>query len=271
MRGPFCLLLLVGLTGCVTYSQSVPCLTRGTLEARLRDESDKVIDKDIKDIQTLAPQIRFPCRIAVAIRSEGRGEWRWTGKDRQVMHAWAETLRKEGVATDVVFMSKMFTNADDLRSLRASAAKYGADALLLIKGIAATESRLNALAAFNATIVGGFVFPGSHRDALFQIEGCLVDVNNGFLYLTVETEGESSVLAPTFVIEERDAIDKAKGDALTAFGPELLNSLRNLRELRAQPGKEPIVRPSAALLSPPSPPSPPLPEAPAAPRWKKGS
>jgi hypothetical protein len=61
------------------------------------------------------------------------------------------------------------------------------------------------------------------------MEGGLVDVNNGFLYAAMEAEGEGSTLAPTFLIEEKDAIDKARQAALKAFGPELLLRLRNLR------------------------------------------
>ena len=136
------------------------------------------------------------------------------------MESWAEALRKEGIATDVIFMSTMFSKGDSLVDLRAGAAKYGADALLVLKGAAVTDSYMNPAALFNVTVVGGFVVPGSHRDALFVIEGGLVDVNNGFLYASMEAEGEGKTLAPTFIIEEKDAIERAKQQALTAFGPE---------------------------------------------------
>jgi rhombotail lipoprotein len=230
------LVLFLVLSGCSTFGG----FNRDLLETRLREDYDKVIDKDIKEIHRLAPQIRFPCRIAIALRAEGHS-WRWTAKDRQLMNSWGDSLKKEGIASEVVFMSRTFVHGDDLHSLRASAAKYGADALLLIKGNSATDSRLNVMSVFNLTVVGGFVVPGSHRDALFQIEGALVDVNNGFLYASAEAEGEGSTLAPTFIIEEKDAIEKAKQGALTAFGPELLKHLRNL-----QASAEPVAPPQLA-------------------------
>jgi hypothetical protein len=217
-------LVLAVLSGCVTSSG----YNRNLLEARLREDGNKVIDKDIKQITRLEPQLRFPCRIAVALR-EGAGHWRWTPRDRQVMDTWAANLRKEGIASDVVFMSNLFADGDSLQHLRASAAKYGADALLVVKGTAVTDSRINALAVLNLTVVGGFVVPGSHRDAMFQIEAALVDVNNGFLYASADVQGEGSTLAPTFLIEEKDCINCAKQEALAAFGPELMLRMRNLR------------------------------------------
>jgi rhombotail lipoprotein len=224
------LVILLGLCGCVTSSG----FNRNLLEERLHVEAAKVTDDVIKQIQTLKPQLHFPCRIAVALRA-GSGDWRWTAKDRQVMEGWAKELRQQGIASDVIFMSAMFMQGDTLRDLRASAAKYGADALLVIKGTAATDSWMNPAALFNLTVVGGFVVPGSHRDSLFLLEGGVVDVNNAFLYASMQAEGEGHTVAPTFIIEEKDAIERAKQQALTAFGPELLLRLRNLRSFCAPP------------------------------------
>ncbi len=216
--------LLLSLSGCMLTSG----FNRDLLESRLREGAGQITDKDVQEIQTLKPQLRFPCRIAVALKGE-RCDGRWTAKDREVMESWAGALRQEGIATDVVFMSALFIGGETLKELRASAARYGADALLVIRGAAVTDSRMNPLALFNLTVVGGFVVPGSRRDALFLIEGGLVDVNNGFLYAAMEADGAGITLAPSFVIEEKDAIDKAKQAALKAFGPELLQRLRNLR------------------------------------------
>ncbi len=235
MRKPWWLVISLGLSGCITTSG----FNRSALDARLHEEAAKVTDADIKQIQTFKGQLRFPCRIAVALRT-GSGDWRWAPKDRQAMDAWATSLRQEGIASDVIFMSAMFVQGEGHKELRASAAKYGADALLVVKGTAVTASRLNPAALFNVTVIGGLVVPGSHRDALFLMEGGLIDVNNGFLYASMETEGQGSTLAPTFIIEEKDAIERAKQEALKGFGPELLLRLRNLRT-RCSPAA-PLVR-----------------------------
>jgi hypothetical protein len=247
-RIPWWLPLLVGLAGCVTTSSG---FNRTVLEARLHEDAGPFTDDDIKQIQTLRPQLDFPCRIAVALK--GEGDWHWTFKDRQLMEAWADTLRKEGIASDVVFMSTMFMQGDTIKDMRAAAAKHGADALLVVKGAALTDSYMNPAAVFNVTVIGGFIVPGSHRDALFLMQGGLLDVRNGFLYASVEAEGEGSTMAPTFIIEERDAIDRAKHQALVHFGPELLLRMRNLRGA-LMPALPPVVirsnPPAVAPLAP---------------------
>jgi rhombotail lipoprotein len=235
MRKPWWLAVVLGLSGCVMTSG----FNRDLMESRLR-EGVKVTDDEIKHIQTLKPQLHFPCRIAVALKA-GCGDWRFSAKDRQVMELWANDLRKEGIASDVILMADLFMPGDTLMELRASAAKYGADARLVVKGTSVTASYLNPAALFNLTVVGGFVVPGSHRHALFLMEGGLVDVNNGFLYASMEAEGEGHTLAPTFIIEERDAIERAKQEALTSFGPELLLRLRNLRA-SCMPAPEPVAQ-----------------------------
>jgi hypothetical protein len=222
-RIPWWLVAFLGLAGCVTTSTG---FNRTILQERLHDDTGPVTDDEIKQIQALRSQISFPCRIAVALR--GDGDWRWTTKDRQVMETWAEALRREGIATDVIFMSTMFLQGETLKDMRAAAAEHGADALLVIKGAAMTDSYMNPAAVFNVTVLGGFIVPGSRRDALFLMQAGLIDVRNGFLYASVEAEGEGSTIAPTFIIEERDAIDRAKQKALTNFGPELLRRMRNL-------------------------------------------
>src|SRR5262249_12426949 len=144
--------LLLALSGCAISSG----FSRDMLQARLREDAVQVTDEEVRDVRALRPQLRFPCRVAVALRGEG-GEWRWTFGDKKAMQAWGDALCREGVASDVIFMSGMFARGEcSLKDLRASAAKYGADALLLLKGTAATESRYNPLAVFNVTVLGGF-------------------------------------------------------------------------------------------------------------------
>jgi hypothetical protein len=230
--------LLLALSGCAFSSG----FSRDLLQARLREDAQATVtDDEIKTIQSLKAQLRFPCRIAVALQADG-GDWRWTFNDKKAMNGWADSLRHQGIASEVVFMSGRFSRGETLKELRAAAAKYGADALLVLKGTAATEDRHNPLAVLNVTVVGGFILPGSHRDALFVMEGVLVDVNNGFLYATAEAEGQGTTLGPTFVLEGKDAIERAKQEALASFGPELQRQFNSLRASAALAGP-PVVLP----------------------------
>jgi hypothetical protein len=145
------------------------------------------------------------------------------------MESWATALKNEGIASDVMLMSDLFVPDSHLKDLRVAAARHGADALFVIKGASQRDSYMNPAAVMNLTVVGGFLVPGSHCDALFVMQGGLVDVGNGFIYASVESEGQGKIVRPTFIIEDKDAVEKAKQQALLNFGPELLKRMRHLR------------------------------------------
>ncbi|WP_020475535.1 hypothetical protein [Zavarzinella formosa] len=218
------LLMPCALGGCATG------FDRDAMTARMSKESITVTDEEITKIRALRPQLSFPCKIAVHMSDEG-DSWRWSQQDKQSLETWAKTLVDAGIASDVFFISDMFADkSSNLLSLRVAAAKYGADALLTIKGTTQVDEYINPAAAFNLTVVGGYIIPGSHRDALFMTRGALVDVGNGYLYATAESEGEGKIIRPTFIIDKKDAIAKAKEVALQNFGEEMTKRIRRLYE-----------------------------------------
>ena len=100
--------------------------------------------------------------------------------------------------------------------------------LLAVHGAAQTDSYKNFAAILDLTIVGGYVVPGSHKDSLFMIEGCLLDVDNGYIYTGAQAEGVGKIIRPTFLVEEKDAVARAKTKAVAQFGDELLRRIRSL-------------------------------------------
>src|SRR5207248_2029597 len=113
----------------------------------------------------------FPCRLAVYLSTKNYSHW--TVKDKEMVEAWGETLKRDGIATDVFLMSEMFTTGTSLKEMRVTAAKHGANALLVLQGGCEVESSFNMAAVLNLTVVGGFIVPASHRDALFVLQGGL--------------------------------------------------------------------------------------------------
>jgi hypothetical protein len=202
---------------------------RGALVEQLHKEGlYEVQDKDIQEVRALKPQLAFPCRIAVYLKPPSGSGWRWTPQDKEILSQSAKVLEKEGIASNIIPMSGMFAKDGDLKHLRMEAARYGADALLVIQGVHQTDSYLNPAAVLNLTLVGGFIIPASHRDTLFLVEGVLVDVGNGCLYASVESEGEGKIVRPTFIVEDTEAINRAKKKALEELGPELVRHIRSL-------------------------------------------
>ena len=215
------------LAGCEGYG--APSFRSYTHE-RLNDGSLQTTDTAIANVRGLKPQLQFPCRIAIYLKP-GEHEWRWTPDDKTAMLKWANELKQAGIASDVFALPDLVANADgktDVRALRIAAARCGADVLFVIHGAVQTEGHKNLASVFDLTIVGGFIIPASHRDSLFTIEGILLDVDNGYIYTAVQAEGEGKIMRPTFVIEDKDAVDRAKFKALELFGGEVLAHMRAL-------------------------------------------
>ncbi len=235
---------LAFVAGCVTTSG----FDRGALHESFLTRSQneaQVTDAEVKKALELRPQLNFPCKIAIYLFDPGNGyQWRWGPRDKELILTWMNTLKKEGIVADAFFMSGMFTSGNSLKELRLAAAQHGADAVLLLKGAYQTDNYLNAAAVLNLTVVGGFLAPASHCDTLFLVQGGLIDVANGYLYATAESEGEAGIIRPTFIIEEKDAVEQAKKKAIDSLGPELVRRLRNLD------GKMDRPAPAARLAAP---------------------
>src|SRR5882672_4963444 len=156
MRAVLGLSLLVA-SGCFATG-----FDRGALVERLQKEGVyEVQDKEIQEVRALKPQLAFPCRIAVYLKPPSGGDWRWTTQDKEILSHSAKVLEKEGSASSIIPMSGMFAKDGDLKHLRREAARYGADALLVIQGVQQTDSYLNPAAVLNLTVVGGFIIPAS--------------------------------------------------------------------------------------------------------------
>ena len=116
------------------------------------------------------------------------------------------------------------------RDLRLAAARYNADALLIIDGASALERYNNGHAAWYATGIGTYFAHGTESHALFMMEGALWDVRTGYLFGTQSTEGETTLVGPAPFVEDQSAIAKAKEVALDRFDREIVDMLRLVRE-----------------------------------------
>jgi rhombotail lipoprotein len=202
---------------------------RAALQERLNNGTLQSPDKAIADARAARPQLRFPCRVAVYLKPTDSADWRWTPEDKAALEQCAAALKSEGLVTDVFPLPDMLhSHRGDLFELRLAAAKCGADVLLVVQGVAETDSYKNAAAVLNLTVLGGFVVPASHRDSLFMMEGCLFDVDNEYIYTGVHAEGVGKIVRPTFLIEDKDAIALAKTKAIGQFGEELTRRIQAL-------------------------------------------
>ncbi len=151
------LLIPILLTGCFARG-----FDRADLYSRLKVDQGQleVNDTDIVKAQSAKPQLTLPCRVAVYLPP--RTDRHSRVKEKEAIDRWAETLKKEGVVSDMFVMSDLMTTGTTLKELRVAAARHGANLLLVMQGESDVDNYKNPAAVFNLTIVGGFIVPASH-------------------------------------------------------------------------------------------------------------
>ena len=216
-----------GIFGCLAVAGCSQGFSSKAMQSRMEMYGPVFSDYEIARIEQIQPQLRLPFRVAVAPPMDGRGD-EWTADERDEFRTLEKHLQETGIITDLVFLPRMLLaggHRGDPRSvfmsLRSAAARYRADTILLTRSTTDVDSYVNPLSATYLTIVGMWIFPGTHRDALTLMEGVLLDNRNEFLYLSTEVEGFSTVCRPYIYVEEEEVIRASRADAVRALCEEL--------------------------------------------------
>lgn len=191
-------------------------------------------DDDVTKIEQLKPQIKAPFRLAVApLIQATHGYWHeprgLMEGEREEIVAWGEKLKKAGIISELLLIPNMLLDlgvdrqrSSYVKAIRVAAARLQADAVLFLRSVTDTDSYANPLALLDCTIVGMFLVPAHHRDALTILEGMIIDNRNQFLYFASSAEGTGSATAPLAMFDARDAIAESRRNALRAFGELLM-------------------------------------------------
>jgi rhombotail lipoprotein len=198
-------------------------------------------DLDVLKIEQLRPQIQFPIRLAVVPPARlSQRYWREssapTEGEREELLALGEKLKKEGVVSEFILIPEMLLDnsvdrhrAGYFKSVRIAAARLRADAVLIMRSVTDVDAYVNPLAVLDLTIVGLYLIPGHHKDALTITEGMVIDNRNQFLYFAGSAEGKGTTTGPIGVIEERDAVGESRRASMHAFGETLVLEARRAR------------------------------------------
>lgn len=232
-------LLALILTGCAA--------SKGFDRGFLRDSSGQTAtDQDIKAILDLKPQLPSPFKLGIYLNSVGSHYRRafWTDSGKNALLAYGDQLKKTGVVSEINLVSDVTVqpgnhsaayfrpSSGTLKELRVAAARYGSDALLIINDASSVDRYNNPAAFFYWTIIGAYLAPGTHSDALVMIKASLWDVRNEYLYATEEAEGVAKRIGPALVLEDVDSIDEAKKLAIEDFGKKFTERLLRLNAPR---------------------------------------
>lgn len=228
MRNIVTIMLLLSLAACASSRG----FDRGALKSQVADQ--KVItEEDIQKTLNLKPQLPSPFKLAIYFAQPAStryygGLWNWRSEDKDAIKAATDALKTGDAVAETVFISEDIVEGHDNRAIRMAAARAGADAVLIVRGISDIDRYNNVLGYTYALILPPLFIPGTVADGLFMVTASMWDVRNQYLYLSAEAEGNSSQTRPAIFIEESQVIKAAKTDALAALSKELSARLTGL-------------------------------------------
>lgn len=223
--------LAIALPGCASKRG----FDRGAAGNQLREAAPAVSDQDIKDAFEIKPQLKYPFKLAMFLNGGG-WNWRWTGEDKDSFLALEKRLVQDNLVSKVILITPSDLETPecgskcrvDLKSIRLAAARYGADAVLVVNGTADTDRYNNILGPTYVLLLPMVFVPGTQLDALFMANCKLWDVRNQYLYFSAEAEGEAGQTRPTMFIEGKHAIEKAKRAAVAGLKEEILGRFKSI-------------------------------------------
>ena len=166
-------------------------------------------------------QTEFPSRES--IRS---AEWLSAEKDRLVQSL--APLRDDRIIREIVVLAEPTVRTLTGQELRQAAARYGADMLLLVDGVGAVSRRNNAYALLYPTLLGAWLAPGTVIDALFIIDGVLWDLRTDRSPGRQTAEGQAQRTGAVVMVNDTEALNEAKDQAIDAFGRRVADRVRSL-------------------------------------------
>ncbi len=229
------MLLLVGLLSLPACSGSRG-INRQMLQDSLHGRPDVVTDRDIAATMALQATLPSPYRLALYFAHEdfpnrpALQRVDWVSADADRVQQALKPMQEEGVLQQAFLLANSTVQGRTLRDIRLAAARYNADAILIIDGASAVERYNNGHAVWYATGIGTYFAHGTESHALFMVEGTLWDVRTGALYGTQTAEGETTLIGPAPSLDDKAAVAEAKDVAMARFGRELADTLRLLRE-----------------------------------------
>ncbi|MCD6061803.1 MAG: uncharacterized protein K0S16_2114 [Moraxellaceae bacterium] len=200
---------------------------RGALRSKMVEQK-AVTEEDIQRTLSLKPQLPQPYRLAVYFmpaKSYWRAPFAWTREDKEKIVQAASGI--SGVA-DVVLVNDTFASSADIKAVRLAAARAGADAVLVVDGVASIDRYNNPLGMTYIALVTPLFVPGTVMDGLFLANASMWDVRNQYLYLSIEAEGQARKVAPPYFLEEGHVVANAKARGLDELARDLGTRLQRM-------------------------------------------
>ena len=199
------LIVLGALCGCDAAIQTTSGseYTRLPVPARSQD----ALTADVMEAAAVEPLLRFPARIGLARIANGR----LTAIPSTEASLWLDMTQAHPNLGEVVPVSPFLAAQSSrparmvVQNIRLAAAKQHLDAVLVYELGIRSRKFTTGLAFADLSILGAAFLPTRRIDTQGVAQAILVDVRNGYPYLTASTDVDLSHLTPAFGSDARRA------------------------------------------------------------------
>lgn len=185
----------------------------------------KKTDDDIVITRTALPR-SFNVAVYFMDNKDKNQNWSWSREEKDLI---TTTLEKNDKAGNVFELINTTNKDPDLKALRYMAAQQGADALMLVRGVAGTESQMNLKALSYLALLPMLFVEGNNIEGNFLAQAVLWDVRKPFVHLGLEAEGDWEMERPLAFKQRNRAVEKAKHEAISSLGNRLSNQLTRIK------------------------------------------
>lgn len=165
------------------------------------------------EIQIDRTKLAKPYTMAIYFlpATEKDQNWKW---DRQEKDQLINTLEGAKETRRVFELINTGGGVSDLADLRYMAAQQGADALLLVRGVSATDSSVNGKALSYVLLIPMLVVKGNDVKGQFIAQAVLWDVKKPYVHFGSEAEGKWQMERPLIFRQKDRAVKKSREEAM---------------------------------------------------------
>ena len=153
----------------------------------------------------------------------------WLSADRDQLLRELAPLRAEQLLTDTFVLMDVTLRRDDINGIRQAGARFGADMILIVDGVAGVDRYNNRFAWLYPTILGAYLAPGTESDALVMVTGSLWATRSDWHISVQAVEGHSQRVGAAAFVEDAMPLQEAKQQAIQALGKRITDQLQRLQ------------------------------------------
>jgi hypothetical protein len=222
MKMIFLLASIVLLQSCA-FKKKEPSIANRIFDL-FEDYSKVIKETQVRKASDERPVLPQSYRVAVYFKepeekAKSPQKWKWTQEDKdKIMSSIQGKKTKVGKVFELIDLG---SKEKDAKSLRTMAAQQGADALLMIQGLSEVDSDANGLALTYVALVPALFVNGNHVDGSFVTQALLWNVDEAYVHLGVQNEGDYSHNRPIAFRQIDRVINKSKEESLEGLTKKL--------------------------------------------------